>query len=283
MRQIAAFTILLLCSCQYVGGFKSFEEGNAISQGGNAGAAGNGGTPAVCKDSDAPGKHGPTMKGIGFPDGHCVWIDETEVTFEQYQEFLDSKPSVTTQAQFCQWNDQYEQDEACLTDDNDIAYNSSSKAPIVCVDQCDALAYCEWAGKQLCKREYTGSPKTETDIWYAACAGYNDSNVYPYGDEVRTDICNGNDKEDNGCPSACTLAPVGTLSQCTNSQGVFDLVGNAAEWADSCSGDLSAKDQCVFLGGWVARPSGENTCDVFVAATRDTKKRYIGFRCCAEE
>ncbi len=97
--------------------------------------------------------------------------------------------------------------------------------PVVHVSYFDAVAYCQWAGKQL---------PTESQWEYAARGGLA-SKKYPWGDDLKPDgkwqanIWQGefpykNTKED-GFEFA---APVGSFKP--NGYGLYDMAGNVWEW-----------------------------------------------------
>jgi formylglycine-generating enzyme len=295
--------------------------GSTAQQGGSGGAAGTGGavgmggtsTGACTNDEARCGAAGreqcvggvwqamacpvtqPACEGAGTcvlrgPVGVQVavtlttgfYIDATEVTFAQYTQFVLAKNGdVSGQPPECAWNTEY------------FAANRAPDAddlPIYDVDWCDARAYCEWAGKQLCGRIAGGAIPT-ADIftatenqWFLACGGPSES---PYFDTV-----NGNG-ECNAKSGFTDLAPVASIAPgstvaCQSSRypGLFDMIGNVGEWVDSCTpaGDAGAEggrdDVCLLLGGGIYSP--EYYCDAAAYdARRDDVARSYGFRCCS--
>lgn len=140
------------------------------------------------------------------------------------------------------------------TDDKDPAkvafcidtheYPGAGQKPKVGVALTAAKSLCAKEGKRLC----TGQE------WLTACG-----KAYPYGNEYRPNVCN----VDSG-----VLKESGSMPECRTPQGVYDLVGNASEWA---------ADGLVH-GGDVSGGAG-NRCDT-------SSKRLLpgptnGFRCCA--
>jgi len=102
------------------------------------GAATGGSAAAGC-----PGNGGPSM--VMLPQGYC--IDSTEVTRDQYAAWLATTPTLpaSTDAN-CGWKStaSYNADATCMA--NNPTYVCQGTAcgnhPQVCVDWCDAYAYC---------------------------------------------------------------------------------------------------------------------------------------------
>src|SRR6185437_5545544 len=103
--------------------------------------------------------------------------------------------------------------------------------PVVCVDWCDAQAYCAWAGKRLCGAIGGGPATTYGDPnesqWYNACSN-GGTTSFPYGNDYVAGDCNG----------GATVAAVGTTPGCQGLTspyfGIFDMSGNVKEWEDHC-------------------------------------------------
>jgi len=109
---------------------------------------------------------GPKMIEVTSPNG-VYRIDETPVTQKQYAEFLAStKRTPGTEHRICSQNTTYEptfeddngtctigpDENAGIGEFNFYMPDVSPNHPVFCVDWCDAVAFCEWAGKRLCGR-----------------------------------------------------------------------------------------------------------------------------------
>jgi formylglycine-generating enzyme required for sulfatase activity len=158
-----------------------------------------------------------------------------------------------------------------------------------------ALA-CQNAGKRLC------APSE----WKTACRGPEQSR-YPYGNTRRAGVCNDRFDKPTGHPVlrlfkqtktrgdkpakmwsptfmndprlhelSDTVTPTGSLPECTNGYGVFDMVGNLHEWVADPKG--------TFMGGFFmdTHLNGEG-CDYRTTAHHFGYHDYsTGFRCCVD-
>jgi sulfatase modifying factor 1 len=269
--------------------------GGAIGTGGSAstdgaagsgGAAGTGGVVSTGGSAGAvvcPSTGGPSM--VKLPEDYC--IDSTEVTREQYQAWLATNPAPPDATdENCAWKTDYTPQCQWPSD------SRKAKHPVVCVDWCDADAYCRGVGKHLCGR-VGGGPvgwdhyaDASLDEWTGACMSGAAGNAFPYGSTLVPLACNGyeygvEDTVEAGSIPSCQSGVAGY-------QGVFDLSGNVLEWEDSCNG-TGRSSQCrrrggSFYGGATYYGSSDYlacTFDYFhVDVHRDTMASYMGFRCC---
>jgi len=234
---------------------------------------------------------------VKLPLGYC--IDSTEVTQGQYQAWLNNNPSPLNQASVCSWNTSF-------TPTCNWTPTTTANYPVVCVDWCDAYAYCVGVGKRLCGKIGGGSngyndyANASLSQWYAACTsnGTYSSTGYPYGNTYQASYCNGYNAN-KGAPVA-----VATMLQCQSTissyAGVYDLSGNVFEWEDSCNGATGQTDDCLLRGGGYGDGGADLECgftlDVFTRSygadlecgfTLDVFTRSygadngIGFRCCS--
>jgi formylglycine-generating enzyme required for sulfatase activity len=267
-RTVGALAALATSACSLALDWNGLSS-DAGAAGGAAGAAGAAGVGGQV-DAACIGAAGPGMVQIG---AYC--IDSTEVTNAQYQVFLDTGPDPSDQVEVCPFNTSLQPAEPI-----DPALPSY---PITYVDWCDAVAYCRWAGKVLCGRIEGGpAPLDErfdpgVSQWHRACSR-NGSRDYPYGSTPEA-VCNAG-------PSASNqTAPVASHPDCVGGyDGIFDMVGNVAEWEDGCSPDADGdpgNDPCS-LRGDDFDDIGTASCAEDLTFERSARTGFIGFRCCAQ-
>ena len=270
------------------------------------GNAGSGGTPSTSVDagSGCTGSFETVQSDTGLcvarmatitgPEGDAgtrdagssdYQIDVTEVTKGQYDAWLATSPALPegTDAN-CSYVSSYA--EQCTG----YTGADADHHPVVCVDWCDAYAYCAGVGKRLCGAIGGGSDpigsseEANSSQWYRACSSAG-ANLYPYGNTYQSSYCNGLDYW-NGSLSTMQTVAVGSLRECVTSTkgyaGVHDLSGNVWEWVDSCSatGQLAP---CYFRGG--AFDDINSTvlpCYSVFSYNRNDPSVFVGFRCCSQ-
>jgi formylglycine-generating enzyme required for sulfatase activity len=221
-------------------------------------------------------------KVVTLPPGFA--IDRTEVTRQQYATWLMTDPPTKGQPSWCAWNVDY-------TPRCEWPPGKKGNHPVVCVDWCDAFAYCRAVGKRLCGA-MGGGAVASADVdnaqkgqWYAACSA-GGGLPFPYGDSYESEICNGQDKTVTGCHhGSCTTAEVGASGDCQSSgnyAGVYDLSGNVAEFEDSCDGTIGADDSCRIRGGSFLASGGKLRCKAQDTFQRSQSHNHVGFRCCSD-
>lgn len=251
--------------------------GGSTAASGAAGSLGSAGAPSECPcklptQTCVAGKclpRGPVMIKVT-----SFYIDSTEVTAAQYAAFMaDKAVNVQAQAPECAWNDTFEplflQGVAAPLADQ----------PVTNVDYCDAAAFCAWAGKRLCGR-ISGGGLTLPELadpsqsqWFAACGGPTGQH-YPYGGAYQSKACNDEDAGKHG------LVNVGAFEKCSGYYpGLFDMLGNAQEWTDTCDAKNGALDGCERIGGSY---TDRQECSTSGLAHRNLRSPELGFRCCSK-
>jgi formylglycine-generating enzyme len=294
---VQILAVLLLCAAcgstaadpsgPGLGGAAGFDGGGSAGAAGAAGASpGTGGAggaadcAARCDAAGCPACRGPAMVATKNSGGFFYRIDSTEVTNAQYAEFLAAAVDPASQPVECSWNTTFQPDGSapgCAA-----LYDPGQRGayPVVCVSWCDARAYCEWAGKRLCMTASGDPPNGSiSHEWYDACR-YPNYQSYPYGNKYDPTACNGKDL------GIGELVPAGSLPSCEGGlPGLYDMSGNAREWAGNCYGDerlspQGADAQCRTQGG--GSRDEKVDCLGFVGESlRSTTQDDLGFRCCA--
>ena len=129
------------------------------------------------------------------------FLDQTEVTNEQYQKFVASGHAAPPS-----WKD-------------GSFPAGNEKSPVTDVTWEDATAYAEWAGKRL---------PTEEE-WEFAARGLNIKYLYPWGEDWLDNAANVMKSKDD----KRQLMPVGQFPTGASPFGALDLIGNAWEWTAS--------------------------------------------------
>lgn len=284
-----AAVISLLSACQVVANYQHFDAADAQSDS-------RCGNLPTSKTDD----HNITrMARVDITDGACVWMDTTEVTVGDYDDWLgDNGPdAVKWDQRWCGWKDQREDPRTSMSEgartcrdaiDSHDALPFDPSKPIRCVDWCEADAYCHWAGKRLCYDFGLSGvqvPRDKPREWREACSN-RQSTAYPWGTTPKSGYCNAAQSGES-CQIAgsyCLAYPVQAWVECKTRSNIYDMLGNVAEWVYSCvPQDPELADLptgCLTLGGGYDKPlqacQGEDT------VPNDTRAPDLGFRCCSD-
>ncbi len=250
----AAVVALVLAGCE-----NRTEDGKVVSAGGagdagGTGGAGTGGSAGALTGgaggagpSACAGLAGPLMVTIPAPDGTPYCIDRTEVTQADYALFLKEntgKPG-SEDSRCQQVNYSYEplnnspdpfEPKSCTGSFNP---SSTPNHPVVCIDWCDAQAYCKWAGKRLCGKTGGGpgsvlakiddpaDPANDPNLsqWFNACSQGGKAK-FPYGDTYDPTACQGDANTQSGFPK---MADVGTSPDCRGTAAPYSSIFRS-EW-----------------------------------------------------
>ncbi|HZU87180.1 MAG TPA: SUMF1/EgtB/PvdO family nonheme iron enzyme [Anaerolineaceae bacterium] len=197
----------------------------------------------------------------------AFWVDQTEVTNAMF--------ALCAQAGVC---DQ-------PVNNPGFSDPQAGSAPVTGVTRENAIAYCEWAGRDL---------PSEAQ-WEKAARG-TDGRLYPWGDEP-IDCTRGNARRGSVGPSCANdvIMPVGSYPAGASPYGALDMVGNVSEMVlDQYSDDYYSRspyrnpvnmeiaadevlDWVMRGGSWYSMPYA------FKAAGRDLTRggtdSMTGFRC----
>jgi formylglycine-generating enzyme required for sulfatase activity len=269
--------IASVAGCEVIGGFQDFEGGGATT-GSTTGATTSTTTARISAKDGCPGagtRDGMVLARFDVPAATanaCFFIDEYEVSAEDYSKFNGPSSWSDVDAKYCATKTSWQP--KCADDGTP----TSGKLPVVCVDWCDAAAYCISVGKRLCTRASgAATDNPASNEFYAACT--TRGGEYPYEGSYDTAKCNGA-TSDTGCtkPGTCALWNVDEAGDCATDTGILNLVGNVKEWTNECTAQ-----SCNTRGG-SNRDDGPNVlaCKGAAPLERTTSTPFIGFRCCAD-
>jgi formylglycine-generating enzyme required for sulfatase activity len=221
---------------------------------------------------------------VSVPGGASTYcIDATEVTQAQYAAFLAAKAGDTGgQASHCAWNSSF-QPAASNGDCTASSFTPSTRPhhPVTCVDWCDAVAYCKWAGMRLCgaigggATDYKNQNLPSKSQWHNACSS-SGVNTYTYGNSFNPLACNG---VDYGASSTIAVTQaVACRPPSSPFRNVRDMSGNVWEWEDACKKYSSPSDTCHVRGGGFATSTLQ--CSRELMIQRNAVRADVGFRCC---
>ena len=221
-------------------------------------------------------------------------MDMTEVTRAQYSAWLATHPPTTGQGPECQAKTTFAPDATCMANKL-VCATGCDDNPQVCVDWCDAQAYCAAFGKQICGARpdalamgpvtFADYNNAEKDQYEYACSA-DGKQLYVYGNTYDKTACN------TGCTgTGCKTIAVGSDAKCQGEPnaaafpGVFDLEGNAAEWDGVCASSDPAA-QCRVRGGDMQSTATTSACDYgtgVALVARNVAGPTVGFRCCSAQ
>jgi formylglycine-generating enzyme required for sulfatase activity len=144
-------------------------------------------------------------------------IDRTEVTREQYSEFIAATGYREPRVEEPWAEDGWNWDGAQYPE-------GSGNHPVVLVSWYDAREFCSWAGKRL---------PTEAEWQLAALGPSENERVFPWGNEYDANALNHGTIEVPNFDDSdgyYTTSPVGAFPSGASPYGALDMFGNAWEW-----------------------------------------------------
>ncbi len=216
-------------------------------------------------------------------------IDTTEVSRREYAEYDMDRGNVGAAVpSFCDGVATGSADPSCMEDPSVCQGAACDEHPQVCINVCDAMAYCLWAGKELCGavgggilRNSTGEESTAGLRWRAACGGGLDRAKRPlrrfaYGDAYRDGLCNAGTSasEQVGDRAGCAVV---------ENNEVRDLSGNVNEWVARFDEQPGGLVSSVAVGGsfTINFDDDELSCaSNYGTGAFDGVDPQVGFRCC---
>ncbi len=273
---------------------------------GGTGAGGDAGADAAKPTACPTGLPGPKLVALPAPDGSTYCMDQREVVNSEYQDFLKAVGGkLSDPPPECSWNTALVPELYDPTDPNNDdpgtgkcsvnTWNNDPSFAVVCVDFCDAWAYCSWAGKRLCgvhgapgnsvnvmtEEQASAAGNSTASEWFNACT-QGGTTKFPYGDAYVASRCVDDAKmKADGLQARSTKDT--TNSACHGTKAPFDevyhLSGNAKEWLNICrDGGLT----CASQGGDRMSPVSYLECATFGSSYAGTISPFYGFRCCAD-
>lgn len=178
-------------------------------------------------------------------------VAKTEITFAQYQQFVDQTNS---------------------TAPGDFGWGRDTR-PVIGISYQQALAYTEWLSQQTGSRYRLLS----AEEWQYIAHGGQTGN-YWWGNKSAKLRANCK----NGCKSkfsklfSSRTAPVASYT--ANPYGLFDTSGNVAEWVNACGDAIDSCTETQIAGGSHLDKAEKISNRSLVNSPISTQANYIGFR-----
>jgi hypothetical protein len=306
--------LTLATACRDFWGIQDLPTSPSDGGGGTSGAASGGTTPCArsCRIednkliaqrcSDGEPQNATCAQGLGETqnarqcdpqNGTCMTLlmDETEVTEGSYRQFLgdirDDESFDLARINHSECSVASATDLEPPTFCKPSCTKDCDNHPQVCVDWCDAWAYCSFYGQYLCGSLYgaTESGAASTDWMLGPESGDAKGNAW-------VNACSAGGYDDDGYAKACKVEPAMTSDvrkepmACATSRVArpgysrfLGLQGNVSEWTNDCR-IVEGESQCAIRGGSYD-PNSKPACeDRQMAPRQTTHEPTLGFRCC---
>jgi len=130
--------------------------------------------------------------------------------------------------------------------------NIKDRYPITDITRFQAEKMCDNRGKRLC-----------SDLeWVSSCKNGKKYTMYPYGNKSDIYKCNTHDR---------SVKRTGSYKDCHTNNGIFDMVGNVAEWTSGGG---------VGMYGGSFETQTKANCEFWTSKKFKYKSKSVGFRCC---
>lgn len=210
-------------------------------------------------------------------------VDATEVSRADYDSFLATSPALETSDVCAEKATDHTPDSGCLDLlEHDCDEEDCGALPQVCVDWCDARAYCDSVGERLCGRigggPLTGDDSTDPNLseWHNACSSGGQRDT-PTGERFDINVCTGREVDGQ---RTTDVSGSDCRSNLAGYTAYEHLVGNAAEWEDACE-DVGGTELCSVRGGsFDSARDSDLECSTQELRPVLTRSPSIGFRCC---
>ena len=235
----------------------------------------------------------------------AFWIDQTEVTVAQFQDFVTATNYQTDAERGCcagkhakpggnvfaPWA-YFVKSAYWKSPEGMVEPEALPRRPVVQVSWNDAVAYCKWVGRRL---------PTEAE-WDKAARG-TEGLIYPWGnafDGSQVNFCDKNcaanwhDRTvDDGFERS---GNVGEFSKGASGYGLFDMSGNVWEWVndfydfrgyyryptENPTGPATGEMHVMRGGSWL-NPADRVRASAREADSPDSRNDAVGFRCAMSE
>lgn len=232
---------------------------------------------------------------------NAYWIDQTEVTNDQFSKFVAETNYITTAEQAGDGWTYYNGRAGNIDGANwqhpygpNSSINNQGNYPVVLVSWNDANAYCRWRGGRL---------PTEAE-WEKAAHGAIQTD-YPWGNTFDCVKANLDDELEidgtlvgsAGCDGYPRMAPAGSYPAGASPYNILDMSGNAWEWVadwysetyyqqspyENPQGPASGEQKVLRGGGWTSDENYSRTTYRSTTGVPSSRFFTVGFRCVASQ